>query len=82
MTLYSEIAWFLIHLNNHKVIEFDNNYFSDIDEPLYETALLLLKQGKYDCLNGAISIGLYFCCRYQNGDMKYKMYLEQFIDTS
>jgi hypothetical protein len=83
LTFYSEIAWFLCHLYERKLIDIDlNDYFSDIDDSLYEGMIMLLnsKEKEYGCINGAISIGMYFYYRYILRSEKCKKYLEHFID--
>lgn len=80
-THYSEIAWFMCHLYEKKLINIDiDDYFSDIDESLYEVMIIYLKGNEHGCLNGAISIGLYFYYRYILGSIKCKYYLELFVD--
>jgi len=82
VTYYSQIAWLLCHLHDRKIIDIDvNDYFSAIDEALYEVMTLLLKRGKYDCIDGAISIGIYFYYRYILGSEKCKQYLALFVDV-
>lgn len=82
LTFYAEIAWFLCHLYEKKQINIDiNDYFSNIDESLYEGMLMLLNKKEYGCVNGAISVGLYFYYRCILGDDKCKKYLESFIDV-
>jgi hypothetical protein len=82
LTFYSEMAWFLCHLYERKLIDIDlNDYFSDIDDSLYEGMSILLnsKEKEYGCINGAISIGMYFYYRYIWGSEKCKKYLERFV---
>jgi lantibiotic modifying enzyme len=83
LTFYSEMAWFLCHLHERKLIYIElNDYFSDIDDSLYEGMIILLnsKEKEYGCINGAISVGVYFYYRYILGCEKCKKYLERFVD--
>lgn len=81
VTFYSEIAWFICHLYENKQIDIDlNDYFVDIDESLYEGMVVLLNRKEYGCIDGAISIGMYFYYRYILGNNKYEKYLEDFVD--
>lgn len=81
-TYYAEMAWFLCHLYDRRYIDFDvNDCLSAIDDSLHEGMLLSLNKNEYGCVNGAISIGLYFYYRYRLGEKKYKIYLEEFVDS-
>lgn len=78
---FAEMAWFICHLHERKLIYIDvNDYFSDIDEALNEAMILLLNEKEYGCINGAISIGLYFYYRYILGSEKCKFFLENLVD--
>lgn len=80
VTFYSEIAWFICHLSENKEIDIDlNEYFVDIDESLYEGMVVLLNKKEYGCIDGAISIGMYFYYRYILGSNDCKIYLEKFV---
>ena len=81
VTYYAEMAWLLCHLYEKKQIRFDlDECLAEIDDSLYEGMVLSLNNKEYGCVNGAISISLYFYYRYILGDVKYKPYLEQFVD--
>ena len=81
LTFYSEMAWLLCHLYEKKLINIDlDDYFSGIDESLYEGMIILWNKKEHGCINGAISIGLYFYYRYILGGEKCKHYLELFVD--
>lgn len=82
ITFYSEMAWLLCHLYEMKLININvNDYFSGIDESLYEGMILLLNKKEYGCMNGAISIGIYFYYRYILGCNNCGNYLESFVDS-
>ena len=81
VAFYSEMAWCLCHLYERKLIDIDvHDFFSDIDESLYEGMIILLNNKEYGCINGAISMGMYFYYRYRLGCEQCKEYLELFID--
>lgn len=75
---YSEFGWLVMHLHQIGVINLENDYLDEIDEILYECCKLLISIDKYDCLNGAINIGIYFCNRLKSGTNNTK-YLSHFI---
>ena len=81
ITLYSELAWFLCHLYERRLIDIElDEYFSNIDESLYEGMIILLNENEHGCVHGAISVGLYFYYRYTLGSERCKQYLENFVD--
>lgn len=81
LTYYSEMAWILCHLYEKKLINIDlNDYFYDIDEYLYEGMTKLWNMNEHGCVNGAISLGMYFYYRYMLGTEQCRQYLEFFVD--
>lgn len=79
-TYYAELSWFIHFLSEKGLIDIDSDYFSEINDSLYEGMSLLLERNEYGCINGAISIALYFYYRYLAGDESLKTYLNSFVD--
>lgn len=82
LTFYSEMALFMCHLYERKQININlDDHFSNIDDFLYKGMVLLLSDIKeYGCVNGAISIGMYFLYRYILGSEEHGKYLDSFIE--
>jgi lantibiotic modifying enzyme len=75
---YSEYGWLVMHLHQMDMIDMESDYFDEIDEALHECLKLLISIDKYDCLNGAINIGIYFYNRFKL-DSSCAKYLFHFI---
>ena len=81
ITVYSEIGWLILHLNKNNNLNIDaDELFQFLDSDLYPFLEKLMLNNKYDCLNGSISIGLYYYQRYINGCDKCKIYIESLVD--
>ena len=78
-------GWVLDHLELENFIDTDNDsLLQEIDQYLYSTMILDMKNGKYDFLHGAIGYAYYFLNRYRNTKSeelkgKYKNNLLEFI---
>jgi hypothetical protein len=58
---YPELGWFMYHLLENKIINFDvRPYFVDIEQELLDVYKYFIETGRYDCLNGGIIFGLFF----------------------
>lgn len=57
------VAWGFLHLFNHGLLQDDEldaqSIVEDLDQPLTDVALLLLQEGNYDYLHGALGVCLY-----------------------
>lgn len=81
LTFFAESFWSLCHLYEMKKIDIDiNNYFSSVDRQLYVGMEMLLRKNEYGCINGGISIAMYFYYKYVLGDYRNKFYLDRFVD--
>lgn len=81
LTFYAEVAYLMCHMYEIKELDISiNDYLSEIDEALYEEMLMLLKTKEYGCVNGAISIGIYFLYRNIIYKDKFKCELENMVD--
>ena len=77
---FSEFGWFALQMHESGLIEIDHNvYFTELDELLSPAMSYLISNEKYDCINGAINIGLYFLSRYKQ-DKSVLKYILNFID--
>ena len=81
LTFFAESFWLLCHLYEMKKIDMNiDNYFLNSDRQLYMGMEMLLREKEYGCINGGISIAMYFYYRYILGDYKSKLYLDRFVD--
>ena len=57
------VAWGFLHLFNHGLVQDEDldaqSIVEDLDQPLTEVAVMLLQEGNYDYLHGALGVCLY-----------------------
>ena len=76
------IAWGFLHLFNQGLLQDDEldpqSIVEDLDEGLFESAMMLLEDGNYDYLHGGLGACLYFLERTQSPQIE--DYLTQIVE--
>lgn len=76
------VAWGFLHLFNEGLLQDDEidpqSIVEDLDEGLFESAMLLLADGNFDYLHGALGVCLYFLERTPS--LKITSYIDQIVE--
>lgn len=76
------VAWGFLHLFNHGLLQDDEldaqAIVEDLDQPLTEVAMVLLQEGNYDYLHGALGVCLYLLERTSSPQIG--EYLSQLVE--
>lgn len=77
------VLWGFLHLCNQGILFTDGldaqNLVADLDEPIFELSMELLRKGKYDYLHGGLGCALYFLERQPSPALT--RYMEEIVST-